>query len=118
MQCGVSYLALVYIMFSPLMLRYKLLFAYGLPEDGKDLMPDDDDADLELVPNLVEKVALPILQYEIANCWDMLSQQETANAINATKLIVQHVSHDSEALADLLVSIRTQLANAVANTTV
>ncbi|KAH1087018.1 hypothetical protein GYH30_018514 [Glycine max] len=97
---------------------YKLLFTYGLPEDGKDFVHDDGDADLELVPNLVEKVALPILHYEISHCWDMLSQQETVNAIAATKLIVQHVSHESEALADLLVSIRTRLADAVANLTV
>lgn len=97
---------------------YKLLFTYGLPEDGKDFVHDDGDADLELVPNLVEKVALPILHYEVSHCWDMLSQQETMNAIAATKLIVQHVSHKSEALADLLVSIRTRLADAVAKLTV
>ncbi|TKY58921.1 PAX3- and PAX7-binding protein 1 [Spatholobus suberectus] len=97
---------------------YKLLFTYGLPEDGKDFVHDDGDADLELVPNLVEKVALPILHYEISHCWDILSQQETVNAIAATKLIVQHVSHESEALADLLVSIRTRLADAVANLTI
>lgn len=91
------------------------MFTYGLPEDGKDFVHDDGDADLELVPNLVEKVALPILQYEISHCWDMLSQRETMNAIAATKLIVQHVSRKSEALTDLLVSIRTRLADAVAN---
>lgn len=94
------------------------MFTYGLREDGKDLVHDDDDVDLELVPNLVEKVALPMLQYEIVHCWDMLSQQETVNAIAATKLIVQHVSHESEALADLLVSIRSRLADAVTNVTV
>ncbi|KAJ7954054.1 GC-rich sequence DNA-binding factor 1 [Quillaja saponaria] len=97
---------------------YKLLFTYGFPEDGGDFAHDDNDADLELVPNLVEKVALPILHHEIAICWDMLSKQETENAIAATKLIVKHVSHKSEALADLLVAIRTRLADAVANLTV
>ncbi|KAI5440224.1 hypothetical protein KIW84_025525, partial [Lathyrus oleraceus] len=97
---------------------YKLLFTYGLPEDGKDFVHDDGDADLELVPNLVEKVALPILHYEVSHCWDMLSQHETMNAIAATKLIVQHVSHESEALAELLVLIRTRLADAVTNLTV
>ncbi|MED6118515.1 hypothetical protein PIB30_003260 [Stylosanthes scabra] len=94
---------------------YKLLFSYGLSDDGKDFVHDESDADLELVPNLVEKVALPILHYEISHCWDMLSQQQTINAIAATKLVVQHVSHESEALTDLLVSIRTRLADAVAN---
>ena len=91
------------------------MFSYGLPDDGKIFVCDDSDVDLELVPNLVEKVALPILHYEISHCCDMLSQQETMNAIAATKLIVQHMSHESEALADLLVSIRTRLADAVAN---
>ncbi|KAE9605662.1 hypothetical protein Lal_00024697 [Lupinus albus] len=95
---------------------YKLLFTYGLPEDGKDFV--NDDGDVDLVPNLVEKVALPILHYEISHCWDMLSQEETANAIASTKLIVQHLSHESEALADLLVSIRMRLADAVAKLTV
>ncbi|XP_027928253.1 transcriptional repressor ILP1 [Vigna unguiculata] len=97
---------------------YKLLLNYGLPEDRKKFVHDDGDADLELVPNLVEKVALPLLHYEISHCWDMLSQQETKNAIAATKLIVDHVSHESEALTGLLVSIRTRLADAVANLTV
>ncbi|XP_014497962.1 transcriptional repressor ILP1 [Vigna radiata var. radiata] len=97
---------------------YKLLLNYGLPEDRKNFVHDDGDADLELVPNLVEKVALPLLHYEISHCWDMLSQQETKNAIAATKLIVDHVSHESEALTGLLVSIRTRLADAVANLTV
>ncbi|XP_052728745.1 transcriptional repressor ILP1 isoform X2 [Vigna angularis] len=97
---------------------YKLLLNYGLPEDRKNFVHDDGDADLELVPNLVEKVALPLLHYEISHCWDMLSHQETKNAIAATKLIVDHVSHESEALTGLLVSIRTRLADAVANLTV
>ncbi|QCE11982.1 GC-rich sequence DNA-binding factor [Vigna unguiculata] len=97
---------------------YKLLLNYGLPEDRNKFVHDDGDADLELVPNLVEKVALPLLHYEISHCWDMLSQQETKNAIAATKLIVDHVSHESEALTGLLVSIRTRLADAVANLTV
>lgn len=102
--------------FSLFIFRYKLLFTYGLAEDGKDF--GNDDGDVDLVPNLVEKVALPILHYETSHCWDMLSQQETVNAIAATKLIVQHLSHESKALADLLVSIHTRLADAVAKLTV
>ncbi|KAI4357865.1 hypothetical protein L6164_001787 [Bauhinia variegata] len=97
---------------------YKLLFNYGLPEDGKDFVHDNADVDLDLVPNLVEKVAIPILQYEILHCWDMLSQRETVNAIAATRLIVDHVSVESKALEGLLDSIRTRLSDAVANLTV
>ncbi|KAJ0094651.1 hypothetical protein Patl1_14944 [Pistacia atlantica] len=77
-----------------------------------------DDADANLVPTLVEKVALPILHHEIAHCWDMLSTRETKNAVSATSLVVAYVPTSSEALADLLLAIRTRLAEAVSNLTV
>lgn len=86
---------------------------YGLPEDGSGFT--SDDADANLVPELVEKVALPILHHEIVHCWDMLSTQETRNAVAATSLVTDYVPASSEALADLLVAIRTRLADAVTN---
>lgn len=89
---------------------------YGLPEDGDGFAPDD--ADSNLVPELVEKVAIRILHHEIVHCWDMLSTQETRNAVAATSLVTDYVPASSEALADLLVAIRTRLAEAVANLTV
>lgn len=92
---------------------HSLLFNYGLPEDGKDFA--QDDADANLVPTLVEKVAIPILHHEIANCWDMLSTRETKNAVAATSLVMTYVSTSSETLKDLLVAIRTRLAEAVSN---
>ncbi|KAJ0037881.1 hypothetical protein Pint_21940 [Pistacia integerrima] len=95
---------------------HSLLFSYGLPEDGRDFAPDDADANL--VPTLVEKVALPILHHKIAHCWDMLSTRETKNAVSATSLVVAYVPTSSEALADLLLAIRTRLAEAVSNLTV
>ncbi|KAH7571202.1 hypothetical protein JRO89_XS05G0266800 [Xanthoceras sorbifolium] len=90
---------------------HSLLFNYGLPEDGKDFAADDADANL--VPTLVEKVALPILHHEIAHCWDMLSIRETRNAVSATSLVITYVPTSSEALAELLLTIRTRLAEAV-----
>lgn len=92
---------------------HSLLFNYGLPEDGSDLNPDDVDANL--VPGLVEKIAIPILHHEIAHCWDMLSTQETKNAISATSLVINYVPATSEALSELLAAIRTRLADAVAS---
>ena len=89
---------------------------YGLPEDGSGFT--HDDADANLVPELVEKVALPILHHEIVHCWDMLSTQETKNAVAATSLVTDYVPASSDALADLLVAVRTRLADAVANLTV
>lgn len=93
-----------------------MLFNYGVPNDGSDF--GSDDADANLVPELVEKVALPILHHEIAHCWDMLSTQETKNAVNAINLVTNYVPASSEALSDLLVAVRTRLADAVANITV
>ncbi|KAL2930487.1 Transcriptional repressor ILP1 [Bienertia sinuspersici] len=92
---------------------HALLFDYGVPEDGKDFSPDDADADL--VPGLVEKVALPILHHDIAHCWDSLSSRESKNAVAATTLIINYVPASSEALKELVASIRTRLAEAVAN---
>lgn len=97
-------------------LRHSLLFDYGLLNDKSDSA--SDDADSNLVPELVEKVALPILHHEIAHCWDMLSTRETMNAVNATSLVTNYVPASSEGLSDLLIAIHTCLADAVANLTV
>ncbi|KAK4763868.1 hypothetical protein SAY87_013306 [Trapa incisa] len=92
---------------------HSLLFNYGLSEDGSNM--NTEDADANLVPSLVEKVALPILHHEIGHCWDMLSLQETRNAVSATSMIINYVPTSSEALGKLLVTIRTRLADAIAN---
>ncbi|XP_022716346.1 transcriptional repressor ILP1 isoform X1 [Durio zibethinus] len=91
---------------------HNLLFNYGFPEDGNFA---SNDADANLVPALVEKVALPVLHHEISHCWDMLSTQETKNAVSATSLIIDYVPASSEALAELLVTIHTRLSNAVSD---
>ena len=85
-----------------------MLFNYGFPEDGS-FAPDDAN----LVPALVEKVALPLLHHEISHCWDILSTQETKNAVSATSLIIDYVPASSEALTELLITIRTRLSDAV-----
>ena len=93
--------------------RHSLLFDYGVPENGSEFSPDDADADL--VPGLVEKVALPILHHDIAHCWDMLSARETKNAVSATSLIINYVPASSEALKELIATIRDRLAEAVSD---
>ncbi|GMH10905.1 hypothetical protein Nepgr_012746 [Nepenthes gracilis] len=92
---------------------HSLLFDYGVPQDGNDFSPDDADADL--VPGLVEKIALPILHHDIAHCWDMLSTRETKNAVSATSLVVNYVPASSEALKELIAAIHARLADAVTN---
>ncbi|WCJ38949.1 GC-rich sequence DNA-binding factor-like protein [Euphorbia peplus] len=92
---------------------HSLLFNYGLPEDGSD--PKSDDVDGNLIPELVEKIAIPVLHHEIAHCWDMLSTRETKNAVSAIKLVTNYVPSSSKALQELLVAIRTRLTDAVAD---
>ncbi|KVH97523.1 GC-rich sequence DNA-binding factor [Cynara cardunculus var. scolymus] len=75
---------------------HELLFNYGLPEDESQI--NSDDADVNLVPDLVEKVAIPILQHEIAHCWDMLSTKETKCAVAATNLVFRYVPHSSKSV--------------------
>ncbi|KAJ0266107.1 Transcriptional repressor ILP1 [Hirschfeldia incana] len=89
-----------------------LLFDYGKPEDVDDFAPDDTDANL--VPELVEKVAIPILHHQIARCWDILSTRETRNAVTATTLVTNYVPASSEALAELFAAIRSRLVEAIA----
>lgn len=84
-----------------------------MPKNGAGFDPDDADADL--IPQLVEKVALPILHHEIAHCWDLLSTRVTRNAVSATSLVITYVPASSEPLQELLATIRTHLADAVAN---
>ncbi|CAH8281661.1 unnamed protein product [Eruca vesicaria subsp. sativa] len=89
-----------------------LLFDYGKPEDGDDFAPDDTDANL--VPELVEKVAIPILHHQIVRCWDILSTRETKNAVAATTLVTNYVPASSEALAELFSAVRSRLIEAIA----
>ncbi|EHA8589239.1 transcriptional repressor ILP1 [Cocos nucifera] len=90
---------------------HKLLFNYGLP--GKDLDFDPNDADANLIPELVEKVALPILHHEIAHCWDILSTQMTKNVVFATNMVINYVPASSKALHELLAVVRSRLTEAI-----
>ncbi|KAG1362742.1 transcriptional repressor ILP1 [Cocos nucifera] len=95
---------------------HKLLFNYGLP--GKDRDLDPDDADANLIPELVEKVALPILQHEIAHCWDMLSTQMTKNAVFATNMVISYVPASSKVLHELLAVVHSRLTEAITDLSV
>lgn len=92
---------------------HSLLFNYGLSEDGNDFSPDDADANL--VPELVERVALPILHHELAHCWDIFSTRETKNAVSATNLVIRYIPASSEALGELLAVVHKRLYKAVTN---
>lgn len=83
-----------------------MLFDYGVPED---------DADANIIPELVEKVAVPILHHQISYCWDMLSTRETEYAVAATSLVFRYVPLSSKALGELVAALRDRLSDAVSD---
>ncbi|XP_009772229.1 transcriptional repressor ILP1-like [Nicotiana tabacum] len=92
---------------------HSLLFNYGLPEGESEI--STDDADANLIPQLVEKLVVPILHNQLANCWDMLSTSETDCAVSAMKLVLRYGPFSGSALSNLVAVLRDRLADAVAN---
>ncbi|KAI3467140.1 hypothetical protein Pfo_023803 [Paulownia fortunei] len=83
---------------------HSLLFNYGLPEDENKFSGDDAEAeaDANLIPELVEKLAIPILRHQLSCCWDMLSTRETKYAVSAMNLVIRYINLSSSALGDLV----------------
>jgi GC-rich sequence DNA-binding factor len=91
---------------------YNLLFDYGVQGDGNTT--DEDDADVNLIPKLVEKVALPVLHHELAHCWDVLSTEGSKRAVKAVQEMLIYVdAATSQPLQELLSAVHTRMANAV-----
>ncbi|KAL2546356.1 GC-rich sequence DNA-binding factor-like protein [Forsythia ovata] len=93
---------------------HSLLFNYGLPDDESKIGPDDD-ADANLIPELVGKLAIPILHHQLAFCWDILSTRETKYAVSAMNLVFRYVDLSSSDLGKLVAVLRDRLTDAVAN---
>ncbi|KZV30463.1 hypothetical protein F511_23470 [Dorcoceras hygrometricum] len=96
---------------------HSVLFDYGVPGNGISNGRDDSeaDADANLIPVLVEKLAIPILHHQLSSCWDTLSTLETNNAVSAMNLVIRYVDHSSSALGDLVGVLRDRLTKAVAD---
>jgi GC-rich sequence DNA-binding factor len=92
---------------------HKVLFDYGVQNEA-----DPNDPDVDLVPALVEKVALPILQHRIKHCWDVLSTRSTENAVNAVHMIIDYLATSHKGLHQLVASVKSRLADAIADISV
>jgi GC-rich sequence DNA-binding factor len=90
---------------------HKELFDYGLLESKVE--DSEEDSDMNLIPDLVEKVALPIFHHEIAHCWDVLSTKQTQNAVSSAKMLISYLSPSTKALHELLAVVNTRLTEAV-----
>ncbi|KAL8549383.1 hypothetical protein ACS0TY_008278 [Phlomoides rotata] len=94
---------------------HSLLFNYGLPEDENEISGADAvaDADANLIPVLIEKLAIPILHHHLSSCWDILSTRETKYAVSAMNMVIDYVDLSSSALGELVAVLRDRLTKAV-----
>ncbi|KAF0906210.1 hypothetical protein E2562_009227 [Oryza meyeriana var. granulata] len=95
---------------------HKILFDYGV--QNNESSTDPNDADVDLIPVLVEKVALPILHHRIMHCWDILSTQRTKNAVDAINMVISYLPTSSKALHQLLAAVNSRLTEAIADISV
>jgi GC-rich sequence DNA-binding factor len=88
-----------------------LLFDYGMQVNGKKV--EEGDADINLILELVEKVALPVLHHEIAHCWDALSTERSKHTIATFQEMLIYVDVSRESLHGLLAAAHACMAEAV-----
>jgi GC-rich sequence DNA-binding factor len=93
---------------------HKVLFDYGAQDDESASGSNDTD----VVPVLVEKVALPILHHRIKHCWDVLSTQSTENAVDAVRMVIGYLPTSSKDLHQLLACVKSRLTQAIADLSV
>ena len=93
---------------------HKVLFDYGAQDDESASSSNDTD----VVPVLVEKVALPILHHRIKHCWDVLSTQRTENAVDAVRMVIGYLPTSSKDLHQLLACVKGRLTQAIADLSV
>lgn len=93
---------------------HKVLFDYGVQDDESPSGSNDSD----VVPVLVEKVALPILHHRIERCWDVLSTQGTRKAVEASRMVIGYLPTSSKDLHRLLAAVSSRLTQAVADLSV
>lgn len=91
--------------------RYDTLFDYGLPPNGAPT--DPDDADPNLVPRLVELVALPLLDHLVARCWDPLSARASGRVVRAVEEVLIYVEASNEGIQRLLRAAEDRMGWAV-----
>ncbi|KAG5570637.1 hypothetical protein H5410_060403, partial [Solanum commersonii] len=70
---------------------------------------------MEFLQKLVEKLAIPILHNQLANCWDMFSTSETKCVVSAMRLVLRYGPFSGSALSNLVAELRDRLADVVAN---
>lgn len=94
---------------------HKVLFDYDIKDNES---ASGGSSDTDVVPVLVEKVALPILHHRIKHCWDVLSRKRTENAVGAIRMVIGYLPTSSKDLHQLLASVKNRLTQAIADLSV
>eukprot|EP00899_Mesostigma_viride_P012159 jgi/Mesvir1/20944/Mv08015-RA.1 len=89
---------------------YRTLFDYGMPEGGEFAA---DDADQNLVPQLIEKLVMPIVHHSVAHCWDPSIWRQSRRVMGAVQEMLIYVPADSNSMMDLVKAVGERLTAAI-----
>lgn len=90
---------------------YQQLFDYGMPQDPSDLDPTDPDANL--VPQLVQKLVLPLARQLLAGVWSPYSRRQSQAAAAMLADLLVYVPAEQEELQEVVRAVQAKLEEAV-----
>ncbi|KAI3437850.1 hypothetical protein D9Q98_000296 [Chlorella vulgaris] len=90
---------------------YQQLFDYGMAHDPASL--DHDDPDANLVPQLVQKLVLPLAKQLLAGVWSPYSRRQSRAAAAMLADLLVYVPADDEALQEVMRQAQSKLEAAV-----
>ncbi|KAL4451797.1 hypothetical protein ABPG75_007459 [Micractinium tetrahymenae] len=90
---------------------YQQLFDYGMPQDPSLLDPNDPDANL--VPQLVQKLVLPLAKQLLTSVWSPYSRRQSRAAAAMLADLLVYVPAEEEALVELVALVQGKLEAAV-----
>ena len=90
---------------------YLDLFDYGMPTQ-EDEMSSTDDADANLVPALIEKLLVPVVDHAVRVCWEPSSVEQSQRLSAVMKEMLIYLEPvECSAMSDLLTSVKKKLMN-------
>ncbi|GAB4819481.1 hypothetical protein N2152v2_006527 [Parachlorella kessleri] len=92
---------------------YQQLFDYGMGPDPAAADPEDPDANL--IPQLVQKLVLPLARHLLESVWDPFSARKSRAAAGMLEDLLVYVPAEDEGLQGLLRLVQSRLESAIAS---
>ncbi|KAK3239221.1 hypothetical protein CYMTET_50841 [Cymbomonas tetramitiformis] len=89
---------------------YSQLVDYGMPGPG-EAAPAAADLDENLVPEIMRKVVLPIVQHSV-DCWDPLSSRQTESLCACMRELLIYVNPEDDVVQELLETAYKRMVSA------